>query len=308
MPRLTIDYEGAPLPVELSDALCAIVAGGDGGSSARRLVKASSGATLAEQIARFRGPDGERYVTRTGRIVNRFAPEPGDWDLETLVWSQANLSRYGGEYFAAPEADGLIRSALFYSTAEHELHAIRARRILFPDVDPVRGALLDFYLGTHDLVEVRVSDLITHIKALFPDFSEYEKLLESSFYGTFGLPGEMPAEVKTIDKRLVVNEGPALFPGTDLAFWHERTGGREAIPGLNVPDPAFCVDVDLSVAQTGASSRLGWPQRFWSYPPLVAIALMRELDAALDVLVAHGAARRPGRADAAGEPAGATAP
>jgi hypothetical protein len=242
--------------------------------------------TLGEHLEKLRGPEGERHVTRSGRIVNRFAPGPGDWDLESLVWAQASLVRYGGESYAPLGSDGKIERHAVISTAEHEYNALKAVDILYPDRSPLERARLKFRAGTHDLVKVRFSDLISTVKAMFPDVKAFEHYLEESFYATFGMEQASPPEIGSIDKRLVVNEGPALFPGTDEAFWTKRTKGCLPIPGIVVPNPAFVVRVPISEAQRSSFPELGAEIELWSFAPFVASALMAELREALAIIEA----------------------
>lgn len=231
--------------------------------------------SMNEHLERLRGPAGERHMTRTGRVVNRFAPGPEDWDLEALAWSQANLCRYGGELFARPDADGVLRTHAFYSTGEHQLHAARAVEILHGHLPAPVRARLRLYALVHDFVETRLSDIISVIKKMIRDAKIYELALEASLYGSIGLEPHLPAEVDAIDKRLVVNEGPVMFPGTDAAFWRERTNGRAAIPGLVIPDPRFVATVEIAPGQRRPG--LGAEMSFWSFPPLVASALVDEI-------------------------------
>jgi len=287
MPRLTLEWEEGSLP---ADAAAGLEAGFATWSAAARAqagvepaaLRSSVMPTFRERMQVFRGPDGERHMTRTGRVVNRFAPQPEDWDIEALAWSQANLCRYGGELYAQPDADGRLRAHAFYSTGEHQLNAIRAVDILHAHL-PIRQRLrLRLYASVHDFVETRLSDLISVVKKMLPDAKAYEHELEGSFLPSLGLSPQIPPEVDAIDKRLVANEGPAVFPGTDAAFWRARTGGREPIPGIVVPDPRFVVRVPLSPTQRGGE--LGETIEMWSFPPLVARALIAEIRSTQETL------------------------
>lgn len=290
MPRMQIEWRsrGRTVDAEIQKHIELCSAGWMRQLGVERPTIGALSPTLQEHLERLRGPDGERHVTRTGRVVNRFAPKAEDWDLEALVWALASLVRYGGESYAAADADGAIRRHAVISTAEHLYNALKSVDILYPERSPLERAVLKFRAGTHDLVEVRVSDLISHVKAMFPDVKAYERYLDGSFYEGYGMPVDHPPEIDEIDKRLVVNEGPALFPGTDEAFWVKRTKGRAPIPGIVVPNPAFVVRVPVCEDQRRQFPELGQEIELWSFAPFVASALMAELRAALATIAAAG--------------------
>jgi hypothetical protein len=288
MPTVRVDVDTADWPPgafdryvqKLVDESAAFFAAMGLGAPARGVTLRPVIPTLAERLAEFAGPGGERHLTRTGRVVNRFAPSAQDWDIEALAWSQANLARYGGEMYAKPDESGHVVCAPFYSTAEHQINAMRAVDILHPGLKGKERARLRVYAGVHDFVEVRLSDLISQVKKLFPDYKDYEHFLERSFFEAGGVDPSIPAEVDAIDKRLVVNEGPSLFPATGESFWRDRSGGREPIPGIVVPNPEFVVRVRPSAEQLRAEPEIGDDVAFWSFPPLVASTLVRELNEA----------------------------
>lgn len=88
----------------------------------------------------------------------------------------------------------------FYSVAEHCV-------LLSHTVDPENAlwALL------HDAAEAYVGDMVRPLKHQMPEYQAVEDRLIQAVATKFGLPGELPAQVKEHDTRIVLDEKEQLM-------------------------------------------------------------------------------------------------
>lgn len=126
-------------------------------------------------------------ITQSGRSLDVFRPSRAEIDLEDIAHALANSCRWGGH------------CRVFYSVAQHSV-------IVSDHVAPehARFALL------HDAAEAYLVDVPTPIKAELPQYVAAEARLLREIFARFGLHGECPAEVKTIDARLMATEAIEL--------------------------------------------------------------------------------------------------
>lgn len=130
--------------------------------------------------------------TYSGEMFNIFDPDPSQILVEDIAHSLSMICRYGGH------------ARRFYSVAEHcvllALHFESQNRH-----DLARAALL------HDATEAYMGDLVRPIKLKMDLYREVEDNLQRMIFMRFGLPPEMPGEVKDADLRICNDERSVLM-------------------------------------------------------------------------------------------------
>ena len=144
--------------------------------------------------------------TYTGRAFHPLTATEGDVDIEDVAHALSMICRYGGH------------ARYFYSVAEHCL-------LLSHTVDPENAlwALL------HDATEAYVGDMVRPLKEEMPNYRRIEDRLMSVIAAKYGLPDEMPAQVKEHDRRILLDEKAVLMAHTSLTW-----DGLEGCTPLNV--------------------------------------------------------------------------
>ena len=160
--------------------------------------------------------------TATGRQFWPLAPRPEDVCAADIAHALSNLCRYGGH------------CRRFYSVAEHSVlvarHVPREHRL---------WALL------HDAAEAYLVDVPRPIKPHLRGYATAERRLMRVICKRFGLPLEMPREVKAADNAILLDEAaqnmeppPALWSvnaeplGVKLKFWTPRRARYEFLAAL----------------------------------------------------------------------------
>lgn len=126
--------------------------------------------------------------TFTGRAVYPLSAAPDDIDIRDIAHALSLLCRYGGHV------------QRMYSVAEHCVLMSQA-------VSPGNAlwALL------HDATEGYLQDLVRPVKLMMPTYQVAENRLAAVICTRFGLPTKCPAEVKTADTRILLDERAALM-------------------------------------------------------------------------------------------------
>mgnify|MGYP000388870879 CR=1 FL=1 len=141
--------------------------------------------------------------TFSGLAFDYDDPKPGQIDIRDIAHALGRMTRFVGHTHG------------FYSVAEHSVHAARLLRHV--DTEHARAALM------HDAHEAYVVDLPSPLKRLLPDYRAMEAKAAAAVRKRFGLPVEMPPEVKRADDVLLASEAEVLQgPGERERHFKER--------------------------------------------------------------------------------------
>lgn len=175
--------------------------------------------------------------TFTGGRFTPLEPRAQDVRASDIAHALGMLCRYNGH----------VRR--FYSVAEHCVllsHAVAPEHALV--------ALL------HDATEAYVGDMIRPLKVDMPAYQEAEHRVWEAIAEHFGIPVDVPAEVKTADTRILLDERAALMNAPDewgiehleplgvrIHAWAPATAAGEFLVRLHElrdRQPAFSSTVD----------------------------------------------------------------
>jgi 5'-deoxynucleotidase YfbR-like HD superfamily hydrolase len=156
----------------------------------------------------------------SGRRLDLLDPSPLDVEIEDIAHGLARVARWNGQTIGPH----------IFSVAQHTLlvEEIARRQVGHLDRRMALAVLL------HDAPEYVIGDMITPFKAVIGDtYKAVEKRLLTAIHVRFGLPAELPAEVKRIIK--AADAGAAFLEATVLAgFATEEAlrffGARPALP------------------------------------------------------------------------------
>lgn len=130
--------------------------------------------------------------TFTGEMFDVFQPNKWQIHMADISHALSMLCRYGGH------------SRNFYSVAEH-CFLIAEHFVDQGENDLARVALL------HDATEAYMGDVIRPLKLHFPLYRQVEDVLQEIIFTKFGIPPEIPLEVKRADLRITGDERLALL-------------------------------------------------------------------------------------------------
>lgn len=124
-------------------------------------------------------------------------PRADEVRIEDIAHSLSLLCRFGGH------------CSRFYSVAEHSVYV----SWLVSREAALWGLL-------HDAAEAYVCDLPRPLKRMLPGYSVIEGRVQAAIAEHFGLPPEMPAEVKKADEALLLTEARELMSAPPMP-WEE---------------------------------------------------------------------------------------
>lgn len=132
---------------------------------------------------------GDWIVTFSGGRFWPLDPRPEEIFIEDIAHHLSMQCRYAGA----------VR--YFYSTAEHSV-------LLSEAVEPqyALAALL------HDGGETYLPDMVRPTKRQFPAYTAAEERIREMIFAKYGLPPELPDQVKEFDDRICSDEKAALMP------------------------------------------------------------------------------------------------
>ena len=148
----------------------------------------------------------EWMMTASGARFYPTKPDPDAVKITDIAHALGNLCRYNGH----------VR---FYSVAEHSVHMAR-HFVRTHRNDLARWALL------HDAAEAYLGDVIRPLKKALPQYVEIEQAVEAAVAQAFGLPLDMPPEIKAADTAILNDERRQLFPTevVEASGWMWRPG------------------------------------------------------------------------------------
>lgn len=144
---------------------------------------------------------------RSGRRFYFTDPEREPLLLPDIVHALSNTCRFGGH------------CDRFYSVAEH---SVRASLIVPPEF--ALEALL------HDAAEAVLGDIPRPLKALLPDYRDFERDIDDRIRAWFDLPASMSPQVNDADLVMLATERSVLLRILDEEGW-ECLKGYAALTG-----------------------------------------------------------------------------
>ena len=138
---------------------------------------------------------GDWMQLYSGAAFYPMDPRPEDVDPEDIAHALSLLCRYGGHVDR------------FYSVAEH---CVLMSRAVAPE--HAFAALL------HDATEAYVVDVPRPVKRYLPDYKAIEASVWNAICLRFRLAGDLPAEVKDADNRILLTERDALMARTRYSW------------------------------------------------------------------------------------------
>lgn len=123
-------------------------------------------------------------------------PRVEDIDIQDIAQALSMTTRYGGHVTD------------FYSVAEHSVH--------MSNIVSEENA---FIALMHDATEAYIGDLVRPIKYLFPEFQRLEDNIWFIIATKYGLPIELPDEVKNHDVKICFTERSQILNYTGETDW-----------------------------------------------------------------------------------------
>lgn len=135
-----------------------------------------------------------------GRYFDITKPFEFDYNIEEIAHALSNACRFTGH------------ANNFYSVAQHSVFVSR----MCPPGLALAGLM-------HDASEAFLGDVATPLKRLLPDYLRIEESVELAIAAKFGLPHPLPAEVREVDRRMLMTEKRTLLTTdeVDADHWPE---------------------------------------------------------------------------------------
>jgi len=141
---------------------------------------------------------GYNMQLRSGRPFFLADPLPEDIEIRDIAAALSKICRFGGH------------TKEFYSVAEHSVYV----SLLVPENLALYGLL-------HDAAEAYMGDAIRPLKREFPQITEFEQNIWLAIAARYGLPNELPDEVKLADDIILAEEKIKVMSKPDGTVWGE---------------------------------------------------------------------------------------
>lgn len=144
---------------------------------------------------------GNTIKVVTGHYVDLADPDPETIDIEAISAALGKICRFGGH------------CPIFYSVAEHSVHAVNLASIDEVCKDGLRAILL------HDAAEAYIGDIVKPLKLLLPEYDRIEKRLERAIEKRFDTDFDRYRElIKKYDRLMLKAEKTRMWPD-DNEVW-----------------------------------------------------------------------------------------
>jgi 5'-deoxynucleotidase YfbR-like HD superfamily hydrolase len=176
----------------------------------------------------------------SGRRLDLLDPSPMDIEIEDIAHGLARVARWNGQTVGEHPMSVAQHSVVVEEIVAHVTPAIGARWRL--------AALL------HDAAEYVIGDMISPFKAaLGLNYEAFEDRLASAIHIRFGLPAQIPGEIKALIK--TADRACAYFEATQLAGF----AAPESLRLFGKPPAGYHLQLD-PLPPAGAQAR--YLQRF----------------------------------------------
>lgn len=141
---------------------------------------------------------GDWFLTYSGVQFYPMDPRPEDVRIDDIAHALSNICRFGGHV------------KKFYSVAQHS--------VIVSDhcKDNMAGLM-------HDATEAYCGDMVRPLKLQLPEYRECERRIWIAICAAFGLPEDLPTEVKFHDNRTLMTERRDLIIETPHTWSLEKS-------------------------------------------------------------------------------------